>query len=87
MEWGVRAGRLEELPERARRDPMAPPREPVAVRCLHCGREYSSSEIVWFYGLWCCPWEGCGGTGFLFDLVPRGDRPKIGQRVRKSDGR
>jgi len=61
---------LDELPMRARMDPMAPPIEAVAVRCMHCGREYSSDEIVWFYGMWCCPHGTCRGTGFLFDIVP-----------------
>ena len=40
------------------------------VRCLHCGQEYLSSQIVWRDGFWSCPVEGCGGAGYQFDIHP-----------------
>ena len=64
-----------DLPKEALDDPFRPPPEPCAVRCLHCGMEYSSSEITWKSspeggGFWCCPTDGCGGMGFSFDIFP-----------------
>lgn len=63
-----------DLPAEAREDPFRPPAEPCRVRCLHCGQEYSSSEIVWRRsgdrGFWRCPVEDCGGAGFGFDIFP-----------------
>jgi len=62
------------LPKEAMEDPFKPPDEPCRVRCLHCGREYSSSQIAWRtvggQGFWCCPMEGCDGAGFNFDIFP-----------------
>lgn len=64
------------LPSDALEDPFRPPDEPVQVRCLHCGQEYSSDQIVWRkddddpQGFWCCPIEGCDGMGFQFDIHP-----------------
>ena len=72
-------GAFDDLPMRARKDPMAPPAKAVTVKCLHCGREYSSEEIVWFHGMWCCPHESCRGTGFLFDLFPMGKEEEEGR--------
>lgn len=63
-----------DLPKEALEDCFKPPEEPCQVRCLHCGQEYSSSEIVWRAkgddGFWRCPMEGCGGAGFGFDIHP-----------------
>lgn len=62
------------LPKEALDDCFRPPAEPVMVRCLHCGGEYWSSEIVWEAGdeggFWRCPVEGCNGAGFEFDIFP-----------------
>ena len=60
------------------RDFFGPPQVPVQVECIHCGQQYSSSQIRWEpisqsdpdHGFWCCPMPGCGGTGFLFDIWP-----------------
>ncbi len=60
------------LSREAAEDPFSPPEEPVQVQCLHCGLEYSSSEIVWRDGFWRCPTPGCGGAGFTFDIFPVG---------------
>ena len=59
-----------ELPKEAVEDPFRPPDEPCMVRCLHCGQEYLSSQIVWRDGFWMCPVEGCGGAGYQFDIHP-----------------
>lgn len=59
-----------ELPKEALEDPFRPPEEPCMVRCLHCGQEYLSSQIVWCDGFWSCPVEGCGGAGYQFDIHP-----------------
>ena len=59
-----------ELPKEALEDPFRPPEEPGMVRCLHCGQEYLSSQIVWCDGFWSCPVEGCGGAGYQFDIHP-----------------
>ena len=63
-----------DAPREASDDPFCPPAEPCRVRCLHCGREYDSSQIVWRSGengsFWCCPTPGCGGMGFGFDIHP-----------------
>ncbi|MFN0011495.1 MAG: hypothetical protein ACKVS8_07610 [Phycisphaerales bacterium] len=74
------AYRLSELPpdHPARSDPFCPPDEPVMCRCLHCGGEVLSSQIEWrlcddageLRGFWWCPFEGCDGKGFEFDLHP-----------------
>jgi len=63
------------LPKEALEDCFRPPSEPCLVRCLHCGQEYSSDEIVWREegadgGFWCCPVEGCDGKGYTFDIHP-----------------
>ena len=64
------------LPRKALDDPFKPPDDPCIVKCIHCGQEYSSDEIVWCQegdqGFWCCPKEGCGGTGFGCDIFPLG---------------
>jgi len=59
-----------ELPKEALEDTFRPPEEPCMVRCLHCGQEYLSSQIVWRDGFWSCPVEGCGGAGYQFDIHP-----------------
>ncbi len=59
-------------------DPFHPPKTPVEVHCLHCGREYESYLIYWeeretkdgMRGFWCCPTPGCDGLGFGFDIFP-----------------
>lgn len=64
-------------------DPFGPPKEPIAVFCLHCGEEFESWQIVWkprpnefgeatdsMQGDWCCPTDGCDGVGFGFDIFP-----------------
>jgi len=60
-------------------DPFRPPDVPTEVRCLHCDREYDSSQIVWresldengeTVGFWCCPTPDCDGRGFGFDILP-----------------
>lgn len=60
------------------RNAFAPPAPPVHVYCLHCGSCYISDEIVWKQGVnspitkgnWCCPVDGCDGTGFGCDILP-----------------
>ncbi len=53
-----------------------PPAEPIEVHCIHCGRTFTSSEMVkrWIEGTaeyaWCCPDESCDGVGFCFDVWP-----------------
>ena len=59
-----------ELPAYALRDPLGPPKRAVDVRCLHCDHVFSSDEMVWYRGAWCCPKISCGGAGFLFDIYP-----------------
>lgn len=55
-------------------DPFAPPVPGVVVRCLHCGREFSSDLMQWVVmeetgeGYWCCATPGCEGVGVGFDL-------------------
>lgn len=60
-------------------DPFGPPKIPVEVGCLHCGKTYESYLIEWREktsadgrrsGLWCCPTPGCGGIGFGCDIFP-----------------
>ena len=62
------------LPREAMEDCFRPPEEPCQVQCLHCGQQYSSSDIVWRGdddgGHWCCPIEDCDGAGFQFDIHP-----------------
>ena len=70
---------FEDLPARARMDPLRPPKKAVRVKCLHCGREYSSDEIDWFHGMWCCPHASCRGVGFLFDIHPVGGEEEAGR--------
>jgi hypothetical protein len=68
-----------DLPPEAFQDCFRPPAEPVDVRCLHCGREYSSELIVWKHKggepphFWCCPFRDCEGAGFQFDIFPLDD--------------
>lgn len=66
-----------QLPREASEDVFGPPLEPVEVRCLHCGRRFVSSEMVWDrrgadWGpeFWHCPTQGCAGAGFGFDIFP-----------------
>ena len=58
-----------------------PPPEPTPVRCEKCGREYSSSDMVWWVDEdcpedafqmsgWMCPTKGCQSTGFGHDIRP-----------------
>jgi hypothetical protein len=64
---------------RRQRDPFAPPAEPCECHCLHCRRNFMSSEI-WFQkingsrdgleGFWMCPTPNCDGAGFTFDIFP-----------------
>jgi hypothetical protein len=51
-----------------RTDPFAPPSEPILVTCLHCAREYMSSEMRWADGFWWCGTQGCSGKGYGFDV-------------------
>lgn len=62
--------RFDDLPDRAKRDPLGPPKKAVQCRCLHCDHEFSSDEMVWYRGFWMCPKITCGGAGFLFDIYP-----------------
>ena len=73
------------LPKEAMDDPFHPPEEPCVVRCLHCGQEYSSAQIVWRDGFWSCPVEGCGGAGYQFDIHPL-DSPLWGGDEDETDG-
>jgi hypothetical protein len=56
-----------------------PPDEPIMVYCLHCGREYKSSEMVppdgartpiMMAGFWWCGTPGCNAGGFGLDIFP-----------------
>ena len=56
-----------------------PPDEPIMVYCLHCGREYMSSEMVppdgtrtpiMMAGFWWCGTPGCNAGGFGLDIFP-----------------
>jgi len=58
-----------------------PPAQPTPVRCEHCGREYSSADMVWWVDEdaepeeyvesgWRCPTPGCDGMGFGRDVRP-----------------
>ena len=49
---------------------MRPPDTAVRAECTHCDRKFSSDEMVWYEGMWCCPHITCGGTGFNFDVWP-----------------
>lgn len=60
-------------------DPFRPPAISTIVHCIHCNQEYDSYRIEWRvstdhegqpHGFWCCPIEGCDGTGFGFDIFP-----------------
>ena len=66
-----------QVPIEALEDCFRPPPEACLVRCIHCGRMYSSDEIVWREsetgGFWRCPMEGCDGAGFGFDIFPIAD--------------
>ena len=59
-----------DLPPEAMKDPMHPPDKPVRAECIHCGRTFSSDEMVWYEGLWCCPHITCGGIGYTIDIWP-----------------
>ena len=62
------------LPKEALEDPFGPPDKVCVVQCLHCGKQFLSSLMVWRkHGedwLWMCPTEGCDGGGFGFDIHP-----------------
>jgi hypothetical protein len=56
-----------------------PPDEPIMVFCLHCGKEYMSSEMVppsgkrtpvMMEGMWWCGTPGCNAGGFGLDIFP-----------------
>lgn len=53
-----------------------PPDEPIEVYCLHCGKEYMSSEMkrpeedANGLDMWGCATEGCGAAGFGCDIFP-----------------
>jgi hypothetical protein len=56
-----------------------PPDEPIMVYCLHCGKEYMSSEMVppsgkrtpaMMEGMWWCGTPGCNAGGFGLDIFP-----------------
>jgi len=77
------------LPPEALDDPFRPPDEPVMVRCLHCGQEYSSEQIHWERqadgtGMWVCDTPGCSGAGFEFDIFPL-DCPNWGEKEEEED--
>jgi hypothetical protein len=64
-------------------DPFGPPKEPLLVHCIECGREYESSRI-WYDtasagagrgGFWRCATPGCGGAGYGFDIFPADGSP------------
>ncbi len=59
-----------ELPPKALEDHMRPPDKAVRAECIHCDHKFSSDEMVWYEGMWCCPHITCGGTGFNFDIWP-----------------
>ena len=56
-----------------------PPDVPIMVYCLHCGKEYMSSEMVppdgkrteeMMEGFWWCGTPGCNAGGFGLDVFP-----------------
>ncbi len=56
-----------------------PPDEPIMVFCMHCGKEYMSSEMVPPDGtrspimmdrMWWCGTPGCSAGGFGLDVFP-----------------
>jgi hypothetical protein len=56
-----------------------PPDEPIKVVCLHCHKEYMSSEMVFrrgapgepmSRGFWWCATPGCHVGGFGLDIFP-----------------
>lgn len=62
-----------------------PPDEPIMVYCLHCGKEYMSSEMIppdggargraartpiMMEGMWWCATPGCNAGGFGLDIFP-----------------
>lgn len=66
---------LDERDERT----FPPPIDAIMVYCLHCGKEYMSSEMVFRSGeetpsmpggLWCCATPGCRVGGFGLDIFP-----------------
>lgn len=85
-------------------DPLDPdadcfrlPDMPTLVGCLHCQQDYDSYRIEWRifregdgkeHGFWCCPIEGCDGTGFGFDIDPvdHDYRGEDGERMWIADG-
>lgn len=55
-------------------DEFQPPMPSVRLRCIHCGEECDSRDMVYRwsdeeqFGRWCCPTPGCDGKGVGLDL-------------------
>ena len=64
--------------EEARSDAMRPPDLAVQSKCLHCGKVFSSSSMIWgtkegvraLGPIWWCPTPLCDGAGFGYDIFP-----------------
>ena len=63
-----------DLPAKAKKSCMRPPDRAVRVECYDCGQRFSSDEMVWRFGMWCCPSTSCGGAGFKHDIWPTSRR-------------
>ncbi len=68
----------EEPANRPEDDSFAPPDIPVECRCLECGAEFDSYQLIYRekttskgkQGYWTCPTQGCTGHGFGHDILP-----------------
>ena len=65
------------LPQVALDGPFGPPIDDRPSRCLHCGRMFAASEMIWIAldndpddGMWYCPNEECDGADYGFDIHP-----------------
>jgi hypothetical protein len=73
-------------PNNKKDDPCGPPKKSRLVECLHCSRQYQSSEIVYEERpykdgrrkLWHCPFQDCSGIGYGFDILPVGKKNHTG---------
>lgn len=60
----------------AQSDCFGPPKKPVAVMCIHCGKEYASDQMIWGrkkgvgarWAMWWCATPECYGAGFGVDV-------------------
>jgi hypothetical protein len=74
-------GRVRDDSERG----FPPPDDPIMVYCMHCGKEYMSSEMIppsggkqrraartpeMMEGIWWCATPGCNAGGFGLDVFP-----------------